>query len=179
MGLDMMLEAEKFIGFNSEETAREIEDLFSFGLRPRKVVFEVMYWRKANAIHAWFVEYVQNGVDDCGRYWVPMNSLVALRDTIKRVLESTKTVPGKVCNGYTMKDGEMVPVMEDGEVVEDPGLAEELLPTQSGFFFGGTNYDQYYWQDLKVTLEVLEDLIHKHDTDANFNALSFYYSSSW
>ena len=27
---------------------------------------EVGYWRKANAIHGWFVRNVQNGKDDCG-----------------------------------------------------------------------------------------------------------------
>lgn len=28
-------------------------------------------------------------------------------------------------------------------------LAEELLPTQSGFFFGSTDYDEYYFDDVK------------------------------
>lgn len=48
---------------------------------------EVMYWRKANAIHKWFVENVQNGVDDCGEYPVSIEQLMSLKDTCKRVID--------------------------------------------------------------------------------------------
>ena len=40
--------------------------------------------------------------------------------------------------------------------------AEDLLPTQSGFFFGSTEYDQYYYDDVKEVRDwasgVLNDL---------------------
>ena len=36
---------------------------------------EVGYWRKANAIHGWFVRNVQNNVDDCGDYTVTKDQL--------------------------------------------------------------------------------------------------------
>ena len=39
---------------------------------------EVGYWRKANAIHGWFVRNVQNHVDDCGRYPVTKDNLRSL-----------------------------------------------------------------------------------------------------
>ena len=39
---------------------------------------EVGYWRKANAIHGWFVRNVQNNVDDCGRYLVTKDNLRSL-----------------------------------------------------------------------------------------------------
>lgn len=35
------------------------------------------------------------------------------------------------------------------EVLKDNSKAEELLPTMSGFFFGSTEYDDYYFQDVK------------------------------
>lgn len=38
------------------------------GINPEKVkeiTEEVGYWRKANAIHGWFVDNVQKGNDDC------------------------------------------------------------------------------------------------------------------
>ena len=36
---------------------------------------EVGYWRKANAIHNWFVNNIQNGKDDCRRYEVSKENL--------------------------------------------------------------------------------------------------------
>ncbi|NLK92374.1 MAG: hypothetical protein GX273_04465 [Bacteroidales bacterium] len=43
---------------------------------------EIMYWRKANEIHNWFVENVQNGVDDCGYYEVSIDQLYDLMDLV-------------------------------------------------------------------------------------------------
>ena len=37
---------------------------------------EVGYWRKANQIHKWFVDNVQDGVDDCGEYKVTKEQLI-------------------------------------------------------------------------------------------------------
>ncbi len=45
-----------------------------------------------------------------------------------------------------------------------------LLPPQSGFFYGSTDIDEYYWGDLQSTIDQLENL----DPDG-----SYYYSSSW
>ena len=50
-----------------------------------------------------------------------------------------------------------------------------LLPPQAGFFFGGTDIDQWYWQDLMYTIQQLQPLIDRPD----FDSLSFYYQSSW
>lgn len=52
---------------------------------------EVMYWRKENAIHKWFVENVQNGVDDCESYPVTVDQLLALRNTCKKVMDDHST----------------------------------------------------------------------------------------
>lgn len=61
------------------------------------------------------------------------------------------------------------------QVLKAPNKAKELLPVQSGFFFGGTEYDQYYFQDLEYTKKLLEDILKN---PANMHA-DFYYSSSW
>jgi len=42
------------------------------------------------------------------------------------------------------------------EVGNDPVKAEKLLPTTSGFFFGSQEIDEYYWQDLAYTKDILE-----------------------
>lgn len=41
----------------------------------------------------------------------------------------------------------------------DTDLAEKLLPTQSGFFFGSTEYDDYYFDDVKDVLEQFSEYI--------------------
>ena len=49
---------------------------------------------------------------------------------------------------------------------------EELLPTQEGFFFGGTDYDESYIEDLKDTIKQLEPLLEDKDGE-------YEYCSSW
>lgn len=59
-------------------------------------------------------------------------------------------------------------------VINNKDLASELLPTSSGFFFGGTEYDEYYFNDIQYTIELIESLLKEDNTNS-----SFYYSSSW
>lgn len=41
-------------------------------------------------------------------------------------------------------------------VLADRSLASELLPTQAGFFFGSTDYDEYYFDDVKDCLRQMK-----------------------
>lgn len=104
--------------------------------------FTVGCWRKANAIHAWFVSEVQDGSDDCGTYYVGKEQLEQLK-------------------------------LDCLEVINNPDLASEKLPTQSGFFFGDTGYNEYYFQDLKDTVEIIDKCL-KMPSEWSFN-----YHSSW
>lgn len=99
---------------------------------------EMGYWRKANAIHKWFVDNVQNGVDECQESYVSEEQLAELLDICRRV-------------------------------AADHSLAAELLPTQSGFFFGSTDYDEYYFQYIDDTIAIL----------SNLPPVYYYYHSSW
>ena len=137
---------------------------------------EVGYWRKANHIHKWFVDHIQDGIDDCDYHReVTEEDLVELLETCNAVLESCKMVNGKICNGYKFEDGIRVPIMEDGKYVEDPRVAAKLLPTESGFFFGGTDYDEWYIEDIKNTIDIITNVIETTD----FNTQMIYYDSSW
>ena len=62
-----------------------------------------------------------------------------------------------------------------GEVIADPSKAEELLPSSGGFFFGSTDYDEWYWENVKRTHEELKELL-KLDLGYEW---SFSYQSSW
>lgn len=44
------------------------------------------YWRKENAIHNWFVQNVQEGVDDCHYYEVSISKLQELVNLVDTVL---------------------------------------------------------------------------------------------
>lgn len=64
---------------------------------------EVAYWRKANQIHRWFVQNVQDGADDC------MVHRELTRQDLLNLLDIVSVV------------------------LRHPTTAKDLLPTQSGF----------------------------------------------
>jgi len=59
------------------------------------------------------------------------------------------------------------------EVLADPKLASDLLPTSNGFFFGTTDYDKWYWEGLTYTADTIDKLLTMP------NEWDFEYSSSW
>jgi len=151
MGLDMYLEKRTDVRlWNFQKPEEQFEVVVKKGgvtypkINAEKVttiVEELGYWRKANQIHRWFVDNVQDGVDNCGEYFVPISSL-------EQLLE--------LCLAVKL----------------DHTQAEELLPAASGFFFGNTDYDEWYYNDIDHTIVVLKEALS--DKDA-----SYYYSSSW
>ena len=58
-------------------------------------------------------------------------------------------------------------------VIEHPEEAEQKLPTKSGFFFGSTDYDDYYFHNLKKTVTDLEKVLKLKDIHF------FTYRASW
>lgn len=151
MGLDMYLTADRYLWDFENSDADTIESINTLfpeidGFNVKEVTADILYWRKANAIHKWFVDNVQEGVDECQKSYVSQENLRNLLETCKAVLAS-------------------------------PDQAETLLPSQSGFFFGGTEYDEWYIKDIEKTVEVLENIVPKMETD--FRQWMFYYRSSW
>lgn len=149
MGLDMYLTAEKYIhGALDEEPnelTRAVNTVFDTrGYQAKSVRVWATDWRKANQIHNWFVNQIQDGEDDCKEYYVSKESMQRLVDLCKKVLA-------------------------------DRSKAEKLLPSQEGFFFGSTKYDEYYFEDLQDTIDKLTPFI----TDPNWESWDFYYQSSW
>ena len=142
-----------------------------------RITENVAYWRKANHIHNWFVENVQDGIDDCDYHdEVTKATLVKLLNICNIVIEHSELVEGKVTNGYSYNDNmEKVYNYTDGKYIKDPSVAMELLPTTSGFFFGGTDYDEWYYKDVEYTAETIEKILETTD----FEKEMIYYSSSW
>lgn len=142
------------LGKRSVWTFREADKNIERQIRPifpamqdfpvTEITFELMYWRKANHIHRWFVENVQHGVDDCGEYQVSREQLSDLSSRCVAVLNSHEQ-------------------------------ADQQLPTLGGFFFGGTTYDQYYFDQLRRTRDGLDRILTIQDDQE----LVFSYHSSW
>lgn len=185
MGLDMYLKAEKYVSNYDHETGGRgdvyqmlvkelgVEDFVSKDTPSATLSFTVGYWRKANHIHRWFVENCQDGVDECQLAWVGREKLEELRTTCQEVLKGIEMEKGQVVSHFTINDGKRVDHTVEGQVVVDASVAEELLPTQEGFFFGGTQYDEWYVDDLKNTVEIIDKVLKMpQDWD-------FYYRSSW
>lgn len=140
MGLDMYLTAKRYFWHNEELPKT---DVVPDGFRVNSVLVDAGYWRKANAIHHWFVENVQDGDDNCREYHVSRDKLESLRDLCRGVL-----------------DGVMKP--------------EDALPTKDGFFFGDTEYGDWYRDGLQNTVEIIDRALHAFPDE-----WSFYYQSSW
>ena len=59
-------------------------------------------------------------------------------------------------------------------------LVEELLPPSEGFFFGGTEVDDYYFEDIKETLKILNPLIKELEKENKEGVhSSILYQASW
>lgn len=145
MGLDQYLYKETYVG-HDKKYEEVLSAFHKLGMNPAFVTEEVAYWRKANHIHKWFVDNVQNGVDDCGHYYVDKEQLSELIALCESVLEK-----------------------------RDEEFSKANLPTTSGFFFGSTEYDEYYYSDVEHTIGVLKRVIEA-DKDG---WADFKYHSSW
>jgi len=155
MGLDMYLTAKKYLWSDADkELSAKINE--AIGVEPdfekrfngsslvaKEISLDAMYWRKANAIHGWFVNVVQDGEDNCREYEVDREQLVTLRDLCKDILEHP-----------------------------DAERETDLEPTE-GFFFGSYKKDEWYYEDLKNTVEGLDKVLTLPDE------YSFSYQSSW
>lgn len=144
MGLDMYLSAKKYLWKCNEsdtQVSKEIQEKINVRRRVKEVVIEAAYWRKANQIHSWFVDNVQNGMDECKPHYVSREQLQKLLDACRIAIDR--------------KD-------------------KNLLPPQEGFFFGSTEIDGDYWNDIKYTAIEIETLLSELD-----DSWEFEYCSSW
>ncbi len=80
------------------------------------------------------------------------------------------------CNQYSVGTHDLEKLLAVcKKVMLEPDLASELLPTAEGFFFGGTAYDEFYFEDVQYTIDTLELIV----SDEDAKLLDFYYQSSW
>jgi hypothetical protein len=168
MGLDMYLYVEKYVSAKdydrSEGGDLNVTDNQTFTnlatildathlLDPDSwtgmtVRIPVGYWRKANSIHNYIVENFADGEDNCQDIGLSRDNLTTLRDYCALAVSEYES------NNSTK-------------------VAEELLPTRAGFFFGGLEYDEWYFQDLQNTIAMIDRVLSNSENDW------FIYRASW
>jgi hypothetical protein len=172
MGLDMYLYLKKEEYVSRYSKSKNLRREFPKAIRDlgitlpdldsvcRETLYEIGYWRKANEIHAWIL-------NKCGP-----------RDRDGDVIDDCRDIFVSVDALEELRD-------TCKAVLEDKTKAEALLPTQSGFFFGSTEYDEYYFDDLKDTIKTIEPAIelikaltaNKHKSGEPY--YSIIYHASW
>lgn len=108
--------------------------------------YEVAYWRKANQIRLWFVDHIEEfSINDNGEYYKVTREL--LEDLI-----------------YDCR-----------YVLDNHDEADSILPTSSGFFFGNTDYDEWYFNTLEDTIKKCNNVLNETDWDNEVVV----YTESW
>ena len=110
---------------------------------------EVHYWRKANSIHNWILKETGTPSD----FNVNDNDIELTKDMLIKFVEQAETV---------LRD-------------RSDKTSERLIPSCSGFFFGNTAYDEWYYKDIESTAEKLKQLISTFD----FESYELVYSCWW
>lgn len=115
------------------------------------VAVDGIYWRKANAIHSWFVTNCQDGVDECQESPpIPAEQLAHLAHTCQQAIDA-----------YDAGDKER---------------AGEILSPTTGFFFGSSEVDEWWADDVRRTILEIEVLVRKAIA---IGGVTFTYQSSW
>lgn len=159
MGLDMYLSKKTYVknwAHNPKvkhKVTVKLNNKIRKDINPERIssiTEDVMYWRKANHIHNWFVDNCQDGVDNCREYYVSREQLEQLVKLCEKVLKFKAS--------------------------DKP--AKEILPTKEGFFFGNTEYNEHYYHDCRETVETIRALLKEEQIKDAFEG-EFYYQASW
>ena len=105
MGLDMYLYAKKFIWTDFQKQEQQLTefaenpltlDLVEAGItkpKIRYITIEAAYWRKAHEIHQWFVQNVQDNIDECQIYDVELDQLIQLKEICQNIILIPSAAP--------------------------------------------------------------------------------------
>ncbi len=152
MGLDMyLMRGNKNPDFKTEKDYSDHMDKLSWDEYQEKYN-QIASWRKSNQIHNWFVENCQGGVDECQLSIVEEYQLRELLEICETITNAPKT---------------------PSFIREE--LASKNLPTTDGFFFGGTEYDEWYFSDVEETVEIINKVLEETD----FETQVIFYRASW
>ena len=140
---------------------------------------QVAYWRKANAVLSWLNRHIEKEEDDienCKEYYIDKELLEELKRDCVKVLSKPELVNKEIeVEQYDYEHHGRIKVKRIIEVLKDSSLAEELLPTEEGYFYGSTIYDERYLDDLRNTIEQIDKILETTD----FNTQNLYFHAWW
>jgi hypothetical protein len=129
MGLDMYLTAKRYIyDFDDDGKAlrEQLEDLKVNGMEVKELSYRAGQWRKANHIHKWFVDNVQECNDNCGEYLVTTEQLERLLELVNEVLrnrdkanEVLPTANGFFFGSYDYDEGYFDDLIQTKAIIEN------------------------------------------------------------
>jgi len=149
MGLDMYLNKRTYVQYWEHNGDDNYEVKVTKGGKPTKI--------KPNK-----VKYI---IEEAG-YWRKQNQIH--RWFVENIQNGTDD-----CGEYYVSKADLETLLELCEKVKaDNSLADGLLPGASGFFFGGTEYDEWYYNGIDNTIEILKEALEDENGE-------YLYSSSW
>jgi hypothetical protein len=93
-----------------------------------------------------------------------------------------------IVNKYANGEDDCKPIFLDKEDIEEiietlksitKDNAKKVLPTQSGFFFGSQEYDEWYFKDIEYAIDMLEKMLKVLKKSNSKTSWSAYYQASW
>ena len=106
---------------------------------------EELYLRKANHIRKWIVDNTDYNDDDDCR------PFVLTKDKLEQLFQACNTV------------------------LADKKQADTVMPTSSGFFFGSTDYNDWYFSVVEEVLDVINGWL----SDVDFDTEEIVYYEWW
>lgn len=168
---------------NTREKGNDMGLDMYLGARRADGIVQIGYWRKANAIHGWFVRECADGVDECQEITVTREQLAQLRTDCNNELanrdnavptdESARVIVNPPNSGQELMDFIMENMKEQENLIGTTMTSGDPLAPTAGFFFGSTEKDEWYYQELLNTIDVLDSALGLP------NATEFVYQASW
>ncbi len=154
MGLDMYLMRKTYIGANYEFN---------------KITGAISIFRDGKPVNISFNRISE--ISERAAYWRKSNQIHNW--FVKRVQNGVDD-----CGEYQVSRELLETLVDDClNALSNRDKAADILPTASGFFFGSTEMDDYYFQDLEYTYKTIKELLD--ETNIEDYDVAFYYQSSW
>lgn len=112
---------------------------------------EIGYFRKVNFLVSFVEDLLGREIINCEE--VPFDKQMA-----EELVRSCKEVLSAKADIKNYCEHQHIPDNEIGNYTPEM-IAEELLPTRPGFFFGNTDYDEWYYHDVEEVLNWCESTL--------------------
>lgn len=124
--------------------------------------YKIGYWRKFSALHHFIVEHFGEGEDNCQPIWLDkceIEDTLKILETVKKSFDNAKIIEQK-----------------ENYIIYDNPIAQQLLPTKGGFFFGNLKYDSDYLDNLDYAIYIFEMALKLLKENPFYD---IYYQASW